>query len=69
MQKRLRVEIAVERTRNPVLFEIGLARNEVSADLIRFEDRSKAVVVELSERVVFMVVTLRTIEGQTEHCF
>ncbi len=53
------VEVAIERPRQTVLFEINFAGELVGTDLIRLEERAEAVVVDLSERVVFVVVALR----------
>ena len=69
MNVRRGVQIAVKRTRNSILFEIHFSDNGIRSDLIRFEDRSDLIVLTLRKWIILMIVTLRTIEGQTQHRF
>jgi hypothetical protein len=66
MQVGLCIEVVVEDARQPVLFQIGLPRDRIQSHLVRFKDRAEAVVIELTDRVVLVVVALGAVDRQTQ---
>ena len=60
------VEVAVESSRDAVLLEIDFAGRLVGADLVRLEERTEAVVVDLRDRVELVIVALGAVHRQTE---
>ena len=67
MHKCFGVQVAVKGPWQAVLFDVGHARQQFRANLIGFENRPQAVVLDLAERIVFVVVALRAIERESQH--
>ena len=59
------VQIPVVNAGDPVLRQIQRPRHGIDSDLIRLKDGPKTIVVEVINRVVFMIMTLGAIHGQT----
>ena len=66
MQERLRVGVAVERPRDAVLRGVEFSGHEVGPQLVRLEESTEPVVIDLRGRVVLVVVALRAVERQPE---
>ncbi len=60
------IQEVVEGPRQPGLRPIGLARHPVDADVIGLEERAKAIVIHLRDRVVLVVVTAGALHRYAE---
>ena len=58
------VQVRVEDARQPVSFQIDLARHGVEPNLVRFEKRAQSIVVLLRDRIVLVVVAFCTVHRQ-----
>ena len=58
-------KVAVVYTCYAILRQVRLSRHDVDANLVGLKNGSKPVVVDMADGVVFVIVTLGTVQGQS----
>ena len=69
MEKSFRIKVIVVNAGQAVLFKIGHAGHRIEPNLMRFEDGPEAIVIELLDGVILVIVTLGAIHRQAEEGF
>ncbi len=69
MEVGLQIDVIVEHAWQAVLFKIGHAGNRIQTHLVRLEDGAKAVVVEVRDWIVLVIMALRAVQRQSEKGF